>query len=146
MFLFCLFLISCLGAAGFLFLKNMDNKFVELQKSNMLLRSQLNKLKKESSDTKNSISSVNLNIEFLPSPNRFCLIPQNTAVKLCPIETSHTIRTLSSGMECKILEKAKISSLNWYYVSLPVEGNVNSRGWIKESSILNFSDEQIKLK
>ena len=61
-FILLLLLILFLGGGGFYFLKSYDEKFIALQKSNLLLKSQLSKIK-EKYDLLDS-STQKCNIEF----------------------------------------------------------------------------------
>ena len=66
-FVLLLLLFLFLGGGSFFFLKTYDEKYVALQKSNLLLKSQLSKIK-EKYDILDS-STQNCNLEFLTVAN-----------------------------------------------------------------------------
>ena len=43
-------------------------------------------------------------------------------------------------MEVYIIDEVKNNQTYWYYVSLPLDSNINSRGWICEEEFLTLYD------
>ena len=142
-FILLLLLILFLGGGLFFFLKSYDEKFIALQKSNLLLKSQLAKIK-EKYDLIDS-STKNCNIEFLTVDNHYGLLPENTIIRISPSNNSCIINKINMEMQVSILEKVLIENSTWYYVALPLETNINSKGWVEEYSFSEISNSPIEL-
>ena len=130
-FIFLLLIILLLGGGGFFFLKSYDDKYIALQKNNMLLKSQLSKIK-EKYDLLDS-STQNCNLEFLTVDNHYGLLPKNTIVRISP-----------SNNSC-IVKKINTNDSTWYYVALPLDNNINSRGWVEEPAFSEISNSPIEI-
>ena len=100
-FILLLLLILFLGGGVFFFLKSYDEKFIALQKSNLLLKSQLAKIK-EKYDLIDS-STKNCNIEFLTVDNHYGLLPENTIIRISPSNNSCIINKINMEMQVSIL-------------------------------------------
>jgi hypothetical protein len=57
---------------------------------------------------------------------------------IAPIESSNLLQTTQVKMEVKILDKAEVLRDTWFYVALPIDSNINSRGWVKQSDFSLF--------
>lgn len=71
----------------------------------------------------------------------------NINVYLSPLVTCPIINTITDKTKVSILDEAECNNEVWYYVSLPLTSNVNSKGWIKKSdfsTILNNSYEVVQ--
>lgn len=142
-FILLLLLILFLGGGGFYFLKSYDEKFVTLQKSNLLLKSQLSKIK-EKYELLDS-STQNCNIEFLTVDNHYGLLPKGTILRISPSNNSCIVNKINIGMQVGILEKVRTDDFTWYYVALPLQINVNSRGWVEEHAFSEISNSPIEI-
>lgn len=142
-FIFLLLIILFLGGGGFLFLKSYDEKYITLQKDNMLLKSQLSKIK-EKYDLADS-STQKCNIEFLTIDSHYGLLPKNTIVRISPSNNSCIVRQIDVSMQVCILEKISTNCCIWYYVALPLSHNINSRGWVEEHSFSELSNDSIEI-
>ena len=142
-FIFLLLIILLLGGGGFFFLKSYDDKYVVLQKNNMLLKSQLSKIK-EKYDLLDS-STQNCNLEFLTVDNHYGLLPKNTIVRISPSNNSCIVKKIDMGMQVGILEKVNTNDSTWYYVALPLDNNINSRGWVEEPAFSEISNSPIEI-
>lgn len=142
-FLFFLIIIILLGGAGFTAFYKFQETMTSILKDNHLLKSQLNILR----DKYNKLleSHKNYLLEFLTVSNQYGLLPKNTNVYLFPGENAPILKTLDIGMQAGILEKAVSDNLTWYYVALPTDSNINSRGWVLESSFTNISSSPKEL-
>ena len=142
-FVLLLLLFLFLGGGSFFFLKTYDEKYVALQKSNLLLKSQLSKIK-EKYDILDS-STQNCNLEFLTVNNHYGLLPKNTIVRISPSNNSCIVKKIDMGMQVGILEKVRTNDSTWYYVALPLDININSRGWVEEFSFSEISNSPIEI-
>lgn len=140
--LFLIFIIVIVGG-GFFLLSSYNQKIASLHRDNILLKKQLSKLNTQYKQLINSTD--NFTIEFLNFNNQYGIIQNGTTVYLSPYKNSIILLKISIAMEVGILEKALIDHDYWYYVALPVDGNINSRGWVMESSFLSFSSSSTKV-
>lgn len=142
-FILLLLLILFIGGGGLFFLKSFDEKYIALQKSNMLLKSQLAQIKSkyELLDS----STKNCNIEFLSVDNHYGLLPKDTIIRISPSNNSCIVKKIDIGMQVGILEKVHSNDSTWYYVALPVDINVNSRGWVEENAFSEISNSPIEI-
>lgn len=136
-FILILLIILFLGGAGAFFLKSYDEKYVALQKNNMLLKSQIAKLQEKCSLLNSKPAEERCNIEFLTTDNQYGLLPKNSRIRVSPINSSAILNEIDIDMKVEITEKAIAHNSIWYYVILPIESRFNSRGWVEESQ---FSD------
>lgn len=95
---------------------------------NSSLRSKLSKLSKSTTDS--------IKIKFSVPTNYIGLLKENSKVLIAPIENSTVLQKTQIKMEVKILDRAEVLRETWFYVALPIDSNINSRGWVKQS---NFS-------
>lgn len=133
------FLIFILGIAGggFFLFSTYEQKISSLHRDNILLKKQLLKITDQYKQLNNTQN--NFTINFLNFDNQYGLISKGTIVYLSPYENSIALQKITTEMHVNILEKALINSDNWYYIILPIDSNVNSKGWVIESSFLSFS-------
>ena len=79
-----------------------------------------------------------LEIKYLMCTNNMGLINSNCNVFIAPLRSSCILNKSPVKMEVKLLDKAQIKGENWYYVSLPLDSNINSRGWVNENDFVSF--------
>ena len=48
-------------------------------------------------------------------------------------------------MQVGILEKVNTNDSTWYYVALPLDNNINSRGWVEEPAFSEISNSPIEI-
>lgn len=142
-FILILLILLILGGSGFFFLKSYDEKYVALQKSNMLLKSQVLKLQEKCSLIDSSPKDCSL--EFLTVDNHYGILPKNTIIRLSPLSDSLIVKKITDTVQVNILEKVIINNCIWYYISLPIEDNFNSRGWVEESAFSEFTDSSLEI-
>lgn len=143
-FILLLLIILFIGGGGFLFLKSYDEKYVTLQKSNLLLKSQLSKMKEKYALI--DLSTQDCTVEFLSVDNNFGILPKNTIIRISPTSYSCIINKLSSSIQVEILDKVRISDSIWYYILIPNNTNINSKGWVEEcsfSKLFNSSSKEL---
>lgn len=139
---FLIFILVIAGIIFFLFVRY-DQKISSLHRDNILLKKQLSKLKEQLKFLDNSKDTFT--IQFLNVDNQYGLISKGTLVHLSPYDNSNILQNITIAMEVGILEKALVNNTTWYYVALPVDTNVNSRGWVVESSFSTFSSSYTKI-
>ncbi|WP_315080311.1 hypothetical protein [uncultured Clostridium sp.] len=136
--LFLLFIIVVAGSLLFL-IYNYENKISLVKKQLIASQEQFYKLKAKY-DQLNSLKN-NPSIMFLDLTEHTGLLTKDSMVYLSPNELAPTLQKLDISMEVYILDKALCDKIVWYYVSLPIDTNINSRGWVKENSFSNFLDK-----
>lgn len=142
-FLFFLIFILGIAGGGYFGISNYEQKISTLNMDKMLLKKQLSKLQ----DQYKKLDTIKnkCNIQFLNLDNHYGIIPKGSLIYLSPYVDSCVLQTISIAMEVGILEKAIVDNIVWYYIALPIETNINCRGWIDESSFSNLSPSKIDL-
>ena len=77
-------------------------------------------------------------IKYLICTTNVGLINSNCTVFIAPLRNSCILTKSPVKMEVRLLYKAQIRGENWYYVSLPLDSNINSRGWVCENDFVSF--------
>lgn len=142
-FLFFLIFILGIAGGGYFGISNYEQKISTLNMDKMLLKKQLSKLQDQYK--KLDIIKNKCTIQFLNLDNHYGIIPKGSLIYLSPYVDSCVLQTISIAMEVGILEKAIVDNIVWYYIALPIETNINCRGWIDESSFSNLSPSKIDL-
>lgn len=141
--LFFLILISLLCGGSFILFYKYEQNITSILKDNQLLKNQISTLRNKYNALLDS--QKNYSLEFLTIDEQYGLVPKNANVYLYPDEKSPILQKLSIGMQVGILEKVRTENSIWYYITLPIESNINSRGWIMESAFLNINSLPNKL-
>lgn len=136
-FLFFLIILGLIGGGGFILFYKYEEAMISLQKENHLLKNQLFTLRDKYNNYLNSQKEYS--IEFLTIDHEYGVIPQNAKIYLYPNENSPVLQSINIDMNVTIVDKAISDNLTWYYVALPTDSNINSRGWVLESSFADLS-------
>ena len=99
---------------------------------NTTLRSKLSKY------TKNKDS---IKVKFITPNNHMGIIKKESNILIAPLEDSMILHKNKIKMEVRILDKAEVANTSWYYIALPVDENINSRGWVKHSDFSLFYND-----
>ncbi|AOR24697.1 hypothetical protein [Clostridium taeniosporum] len=136
--LFLLFIIVASGSLLFL-IYNYENRISSVKKQLIASQEQFFKLKSKY----NQLNTLkhNPSIMFLDLTEHAGLLTKDSIVYLSPNELAPALQTLDISMEVYILDKALCNKTVWYYVSLPIDTNINSRGWVKEDCFSSFLDK-----
>lgn len=139
-----LIIIICLIICLVLMFLYFDFKFSTLRRKLMLTSSQFNKMSKDYSKIKKDTSCIQ--VKFSTPISQIGITNNHATIYLAPIITSPTIKEINIRMEVNILDRADINSETWYYINLPVDSNINCRGWIKKKdfSIIQSNSTNIK--
>lgn len=84
----------------------------------------------------NSRSKSNISIKFLTPTSKAGITKPNISLYIAPLHDAQAIKYINIRMETIILDSAEVNGETWFYVALPIDSNINSRGWINKS---NFS-------
>lgn len=113
------------------------HKLLVVNSQNTSLRSELAKYKK---------SKEPIKIKFSIPNNPMGIIKENSNILIAPIENSALLHKNKIKMEVRILDKAQIKNQSWYYISLPVDDDINSRGWIQQKDFSLFYDNSKNIR
>lgn len=134
---FILLLISLLGIVGGYFY--FDYKLSLARKQQMIasnqyatLRESYKKLVKNRSTT-NMKNKTNISVKFSTPPSKGGITNSNISLYLAPLYEAPTIKDINIRMEASILDSAEVNNEIWFYVALPIDTNINSRGWVNIS-------------
>lgn len=108
-----------------------DQKLSKVKKQLMIASNQLRKSK-----TKYRSSTTidkTLNIKFITPSTNIGITNKGAQLYLAPIIDSPKLTTLQIKMEVQILDSAIVEDSLWFYVNLPIDSDINCRGWIAKS-------------
>ena len=111
-----------------------DKKLANTRKQLMITTNQLRNLKGEYRAT----LTKPLNIQFLTPSFQIGLTNTGVNLYLAPTLDSPKLNTLSIKMEVKILDSAIANNSTWFYVAIPIDSNINCRGWINKKDFSTF--------
>lgn len=127
-----LILILCIV---FIFI-SFDKKVAILKKQLLVANNQNTSLRAKVANYSSDRECVQ--IKFFMCPCNTGLINSNCNVFIAPLRSSCILNKSPVKMEVKLLDKAHVRGENWYYVSLPLDSNINSRGWVNENDFASF--------
>lgn len=138
---FILFLLFILLAGGgvFFLISSYEQKLSNLHHQLVVSKNQLSKLQKEYKNL-NSFKK-DFSIKFLNVDKHSGIIAKDSLLYLSPTNLSPILQKLNIAMEVCILDKVLYDNNVWYYVALPIDSNINSRGWVLENCFSGFSHE-----
>lgn len=134
MFFVILFLIAAIGIISFIFVTN--KKVLILKQQLLLSNNQNNKLKSKI----NEFSLKDIKLTFITPDNIKGILKENTNVLLCPIKNTTVLHKTNIKMEVYIIDMVTYKNTTWYYVALPLDKNINSRGWVNKNDFSIFYD------
>lgn len=108
-----------------------ENKLVTLRRQLLVANSQNNNLRGKY--TRATKRKEKLQIRYLQPSSSLGITKEGTSLYASPLEDSDVLQQPNIKMEVRILDKAEVFKQVWYYISLPVDTNINSRGWVKHS-------------
>ena len=134
MILFFIFLIISLSILIFIIYTN--KKIVTLKEKLIASNRQVTALKSKLAP----INTISVHLTFLPTSAKGGIIKENSHLRLAPYRDSHLLHKNKIKMEVYIIDEVKNNQTYWYYVSLPLDSNVNSHGWICGEEFLSLYD------
>lgn len=115
-----------------------ENKQVTLRRQLLVANSQNNNLRSKYSKVTKRKDSIQ--IRYMQPNNSLGITKEGTVLYSSPLEDSAILQKPSLKMEVRILDKAEVSKQAWYYIALPIDTNINSRGWVKQSDFALIYD------
>lgn len=128
------------------FLVLYNNKKMAIIKHQLMIAKNQNSSLRHKISNYSSISKIK--ISFLTPENKYGIIDSNTKILLAPVKDSVVLNTNGIKMEVYIIDMAEINNSLWYYVAIPSDNNINSRGWVnqKDFTILYSTSRNITKK
>lgn len=117
-----------------------DKKIALLKKQLMITSNQYKNIKNKHDYYKGSIKDVS--IKFITPDCTTGIINSGSTIYISPLLPSQVIRKIDIHMEVNILDTVEVNSEKWYYVNLPVNTNINCRGWINSKFISLLCNNQ----
>ncbi|MGG7179445.1 hypothetical protein ACQPU1_17905 [Clostridium paraputrificum] len=110
-----------------------------------ILRQQLLVANSQNSSLRSKLSKYTkkketIQIRYLHPNNPMGIIKEGSNILASPLYDSFLLHKSNVKMEVRILDKAEVLRETWYYIALPIDSNINSRGWIKQSDFSLFYD------
>lgn len=134
MILFFIFFTISLSLLIFIIYTN--KKIITLKEKLIASNRQVNALKSKLAP----INTINVHLTFLKPSAKGGIIKENSHLRLAPYRDSHLLHKNKIKMEVYIIDEVKNNQTYWYYVALPLDSNVNSRGWICEEEFSTLYD------
>lgn len=105
------------------------------QNKQLILRHQLIATNSHNNNLKSKYNKAiyykkNVEILYMTPKNTLGLIREGTILQSSPLRDSAILQKTNIKMEVRILDKAKVCNETWYYIALPIDSNINSRGWV----------------
>lgn len=113
-----------------------EKKIFYYKKQLLIANNQIDRLQKKVPKINSMKKNRGVQIKFSIPNSNMGIINENSKIYISPLESSELVQHINIKMEVKILDKAEIDNQIWYYISLPIDSNINSRGWVLQK---NFS-------
>ncbi|MBE6070493.1 MAG: hypothetical protein E7208_00875 [Clostridium butyricum] len=134
-----LLILILLGlGTGFFFINKYEKTISSLRLNLMMTQKQLDVLIKQQKS-----SDKNFLIEFLDIDTNYGILTESSRIYLSPNSNSPCLYVNSESITVNIIEKALIDNAIWYYVNLPINSNINSKGWAINSSFSSVYNESL---
>ena len=136
--LFLLIIILLSIGAGMFYINKYENTISSLRLDLRLTKKQLDTL-----INKSKTSDKNFTIEFCDIDYIYGTLEDSSHIYIYPDLASPCIYISNELLKVNIIEKASVENNIWYYVQLPIDSNINSKGWVISSSLSNLYNEPL---
>ncbi|MCY6371988.1 SH3 domain-containing protein [Clostridium ganghwense] len=140
---FLIFLLLILLCAFLFIYSNMNKKIsnqkkqlIFLVKNNDELKDKLLEQNLTKQNNYNVTSSEVIEIKYKHPNFSSITTPENCILYAAPFENSPVVSEVSQNTPVEIQDSAIISNTTWYEVNIPSSERINSKGWIKQDSLL----------
>lgn len=141
-FLGTLIVIASLSSAGFMFFY-FDSKIKEYKRNVLALNNQILKVKSsiqtQTPIKTQSIQQKEITISYTTPAFKYGITLPYTAVYLAPTDQGFIVNKLKEKLQVELIEEAELEKETWYFVSLGLNTNINSKGWIRKSQFSMFT-------
>lgn len=142
-FLGTIIVVACIVGCGYMFFY-FDSKLKVYKRQLMAANNQVTKTQgKPSSDTLKTQSTTPKEVQIVynaPTYKYGITLPY-TAVYLAPVENSYIVNKLKDKLQVEILYEAEINKQTWFFISLGLDTNVNSKGWVRKAQVSMYIDD-----
>ena len=133
---YAILFISLLGIGGGYYY--FDYKLSLARKQQMIASNQYTALREnykkfiQSKPEPNISGNTSISIKFITPVSKAGITNSNISLYIAPLYDSPIIKKINIRMEANILDSAIINNQTWFYVALPLDTNINSRGWLNK--------------
>ncbi len=118
------------------------NRKLSFSRQQYLLLSNQHKALREKYNAQ-AASLSNISVRYLTTTASNGVTLEGVFLMLAPIEKGPVINRTNDKLQVRILEEAEVNNQIWYFVSLPLNTNFNSKGWMRKTDFsLIFSNSQ----
>ncbi|MBK1811791.1 hypothetical protein JHL18_14310 [Clostridium sp. YIM B02505] len=136
--LIIIFLLILVIACMYLYF---DRKLGFSRQQYLLLSNQHKSLREKYNSLNSSLT--NISIRYLSTTTSNGVTLEGVFLMLSPLEKGPIINKITQKLQVRILEEAEVNNQIWYFVSLPLNTDFNSKGWLRKSDFsLIFSSSQ----
>lgn len=114
-------------------------KITSMQKNQIMLLVRQNNAFKDKINNQSFVPD-NVTVAYSISKYSSGVISNSCNLYIAPIKKYAILCKLSSNMEVKILDCAKIGNIIWYEVQFNSQNNINNKGWIEAENIMIFEN------
>ena len=143
-FLGTIIVLACILGSAYMFFyfdsKLKSYKRQLLAANNQMLKSQSKSTSSETLKTQSNIPKE-IHIVYNTPTYKYGITQPYTAVYLAPLENSYIINKLKDKLQVEILYEAEINKEIWFFISLELNTNVNSKGWVRKPQLSMYIDE-----
>ena len=112
-----------------------------LSKNNSVQRRQIMLLVRQNDILHEKINCISQptevpDIKFVEIEFETGTIVENSNLSLCPLDSGPIIKALDAGVKFYIAGGAYVENILWYEIYIDNTDNVNSRGWVREASVV----------
>lgn len=139
-FIFILIIIILSGGTAFFFINKFTKTISSLKLDLLMTKKQLSSVinNRKPPDNKDFI------INFLDCEYSYGNLNSSTNIYLYPDHNSPSLTKISDALIVSIIDKVIVHDSTWYYVKLPIDSDINIKGWVIENSLLNlFNDNTV---
>ncbi len=113
------------------------NKKIELLKKQLLITTnQYSIIKNKYGNHKKD--SESLLVKFSIPKYKGGTLKANSILYIAPITSSSILSRIDNDTEIAILDCAEFNNETWFYINIPIKGNINNRGWVNSKDISIF--------
>ena len=77
--------------------------------------------------------AANLSAKFPTPLNNSGILNEGVNIYIAPLNNSSVINKNKVKTQVDILDECTLSDITWFYISLPLESDVNCHGWVKKN-------------
>lgn len=143
-FLGILIIFACLLGSAYMFFY-FDSKLKVYKRQLLAVNNQMLKAQSKPSSSETFKPQTNLpkdiQITYAKPTYKYGITQPYTAVYLAPVENSYIVNKLKDKIQVEIIYEAEINKGIWFFISLDIDSNINSKGWVRKSQLSMYIDD-----